>query len=301
MNLNEAYKLIMQKLSVWMHGFIKMLPNILLATLVFILGLFLARSIKKISQKLANKISKNTAFNSLLATAIYLSCIGITLFVVLSILQLDKAVTSILAGAGLIGLALAFAFQDIAANFISGIFISFRRPIHIGDIVKIGDYMGKVTDINLRDTVLLTFQGQMVILPNKNVFQNPIENYSMLGKRRLDLEIGVSYGEDLEKVRQITLEAVKDIEGLSAEDETTMYYKEFGDSAINYVIRLWLKNPEQPAYWTATNQAIMNIKNAYDQNNIVIPFPIRTLDFGIKGGKPLDEVLPVVAATKINE
>ena len=89
-----------------------------------------------------------------------------------------------LAGAGVVGLALAFAFQDIAANFISGIFISFRKPLHIDDIVKIGDYMGRVEEINLRDTVLRTFQGQMVIIPNKNVFQNPIENYSMLGKRR---------------------------------------------------------------------------------------------------------------------
>ncbi|MEO6441543.1 MAG: mechanosensitive ion channel family protein [Chitinophagales bacterium] len=221
---------------------------------------------------------------------VYFSLIGIVFFIVLSILRLDKAVTSILAGAGIIGLALAFAFQDIAANFISGVFISFRRPIKIGDIVKISDYMGKITDINLRDTVLLTFQGQIVIIPNKNVFQNPIENYSLLGKRRLDLEIGVSYGEDLEKVQRITIDAVKNITGLSDDDETTMYYKEFGESSINYIIRLWLKDPEQSAFWIASNQVIINIKKAYDQNNITIPFPIRTLDFGIKGGKSLNEI-----------
>lgn len=150
--------------------------------------------------------------------------------------------------------------------------------------------MGKVSDINLRDTILLTFQGQMVIIPNKNVFQNPIENYSLLGKRRLDLEIGISYAEDLEKVQRITLDALKNIEGLCEDEETTMYYKAFGDSSINYTIRLWLKNPEQSAYWIASNQVIINIKKAYDQNSITIPFPIRTLDLGIKGGESLNDI-----------
>ena len=106
-----------------------------------------------------------------------------------------------LAGAGVLGLALAFAFQDIAANFMSGIFISFRKPINIGDIVKIKDYMGKVTEINLRDSVIRTFQGQLVIIPNKDIFQNAIENYSMWGKRRIDLAVGISYGDDLDKVK----------------------------------------------------------------------------------------------------
>ena len=195
-----------------------------------------------------------------------------------------------LAGAGIAGLALALAFQDIAGNFISGIFISFRRPLHIGDIVKIKDYMGKVEEINLRDTTIRTFQGEMVIIPNKEVFQNPIENYSLLGKRRFDLSVGVSYGEDLEKVMEVTLNAVKGIVGLSEDDETTMFYNEFGDSSINFVIRIWINTPDQPEYLKVGSEAIMRIKKAYDENDIMIPFPIRTLDFGIKGGVSLNEM-----------
>ena len=211
-------------------------------------------------------------------TNIYITFVGISLFIVLSILQLDKAVTSILAGAGIIGLALAFAFQDIAANFISGIFISFRRPISIGNIVKIGEYMGKVIEINLRDTIIQTFQGQMVIIPNKNIFQNPIENYSLLGKRRIDLAGRVGFEADLEQVEQITLDALKNIPGLT-EDAITMGYKEFDESSISYIVRIWIQSPEQPEYWKVRNAAIIAIKKAYDKNNIVIPFPIRTLDF----------------------
>lgn len=290
MDINNAYQIISQKLLEWVHQLIRMLPNILLSALVLTIGLYVSKWIRRTAARLIARISRHAALNNLFASVIYIFFIGVTIFTVLSILQLDKAVTSILAGAGILGLALAFAFQDIAANFISGIFISFRSPIQIGDVVKIKDYMGKVEEINLRDTVICTFQGQMVIIPNKDVFQNPIENFSLLGKRRVDLEVGISYGDDLEKVKYITLSALKGIEGLSPEDETTFFYHEFGDSSINFQVRLWVISPEQPLYLRVCSEAVMRIKKAYDENDITIPFPIRTLDFGIKGGVPYQDV-----------
>jgi small-conductance mechanosensitive channel len=291
MDINKAYDIIVDKLSFWLKETIRLLPNIALASIILVIGFFVAKWCRKIAAKVFKRIIHNEALNNLFTSLVYIFLLGVTFFVALSVLQLDKAVTSILAGAGIIGLALAFAFQDIAANFMSGIFLSLRRPLHAGDIVQIKDYMGKVVEINLRDTVVRTFQGQMVIIPNKDVLQNPIENFSMLGKRRMDLNIGISYGEDLEKVRDITLQAVEGLSGLSAEDEITMFYQEFGDSSINFVIRLWVNTPEQREYLNVRSEAIISIKKAYDANNITIPFPIRTLDFGIKGGVPLNDIL----------
>lgn len=290
MKIEEAFNLILQKLIRWMHEFIQMLPNILLASIILVSGLYLARILKKLAGKLISKVSSQTTLNKLFTSVVHIFLIGIILFATLSILHLDKAVTSILAGAGIIVLALAFAFQDIAANFISGIFISFRKPIKINDVVKIKDYMGSVKEINLRDTVLLTFQGQIVIIPNKEVFQNPIENFTLLGKRRFDILVGVSYGDDLEKVKNIALDAVSGIKGLSEEDKTTFYYQEFGDSSINFQIRLWVGSDDGTEWMRVGSEAIICIKNAFDENNIMIPFPIRTLDFGIKGGIPLNEM-----------
>ena len=80
------------------------------------------------------------------------------------------------------------------------------------------------------------------------------------------------------------------MKGLSGEENTTMFYQGFGDSSINFVIRLWLKSPEQPDYLAVGSEAIIRIKKAYDANDITIPFPIRTLDFGIKGGQTLSEM-----------
>ena len=291
MDINKAYELIRDKLTLWLKEIIRLLPNIALAALILVLGFFIAQWLKNLTGKVSKKIIHNETLRNLLTSLVYIFLLGITIFITLSVLKLDKAVTSILAGAGIIGLALAFAFQDIASNFMSGIFLSLRRPLHIGDVVQIKDFMGKITQINLRDTVLRTFQGQMVIIPNKEVLQNPIENFSLLGKRRMDLTVGVSYGEDLQKVKDITLRAVQGIEGLTKEDEITFFYKEFGDSSINFDIRLWVHTPEQPDYLQVRSEAVMRIKKAYDENNITIPFPIRTLDFGIKGGTPLSDVV----------
>ncbi len=298
MDINKAYQIIANKLLLWLKELIRLLPNIALATLVLVLGFFIAKWLKKIACKIFTRFIHNDTLNNLFSSLVYIFVLGVTIFVALSILNLDKAVTSILAGAGIIGLALAFAFQDIASNFMSGIFLSIRRPLHTGDIVQIKDYMGKITQINLRDTVLRTFQGQMVIIPNKEVLQNPIENYSLLGKRRMDLTVGVSYGDDLQKVKNVTLKALEGIEGLTKDDEITFFYKEFGDSSINFDVRLWVHTPEQPEYLQVRSEAVMRIKKAYDENDITIPFPIRTLDFGIKGGVPLNEITINTSAGK---
>lgn len=290
MDFNKAYQLISHKIITWINDFVRLLPNILVSALLLVIGIYLAKLIKKVAANLIRRVSDNRALNNLFTSVIYIFVIAVTIFTVLSILKLDTAVTSILAGAGIIGLALAFAFQDIASNFISGIFISFRRPLRVGHIVKVKDYMGKVEEINLRDTILRTFQGQMVIIPNKDVFQNPIENFSLLGKRRLDLNIGVSYGEDLEQVKQVTFEALKGMEHLAADEQVTMFYQEFGGSTINFMLRLWIDSPEQAVYLNVGSEAIIRLKKAYDKNSIMLPFPTTTLDFGVKGGVPLTDI-----------
>lgn len=288
-DINKFYDVIVEKLSNWVLDIVKMLPNLALAALIFVLGLFLSKGLKRLAARLISKISGQKSLNNLFSSFIHVLGICVTIFATLSILKLEKAVASLLAGAGIFGLALAFAFQDIFANFVSGIFITLRRPIRIGDVVKLHDYMGKIEDINLRDTVVLTFQGQQVIIPNKDVFQNPIENYSLLGKRRLDLVVGVSYGDDLEKVKTIVLEAVQPI-SVRTDDEITFFYDEFSDSSINFEVRIWINSPEQPIWLQGRSEAIMYIKKAFDENNITIPFPIRTLDFGIKGGEKLSDI-----------
>ncbi len=262
MDPKKAYTLIVQKLELWLREFIRLLPNILLAALVLTAGYFLSRWIRKIATAILKRFTSNPSLLNLFASVIYVLALAITFFSTLSILKLDKAVTSILAGAGIIGLALAFAFQDIASNFVSGIFISFRHPIRVGHIVKLKDFIGRVEEINLRDTMLRTFQGQIVIIPNRDVFQNPIENYSLLGKRRYDLPVHVAAGTDLTQLRQVTMDALKDIEHLTG-DEPAFSFDELSANSVRFTLRLWVDTPDQAEYLRAGSDAIERILDAY--------------------------------------
>jgi small conductance mechanosensitive channel len=294
MNLDQAFHLVFDKLQLWLSELIKMLPNLALATVILVVGLFLAKRIRSLAKKIFKKFSLTSTLVGLAVNFVYILFIGIVIFTALKVLHLDTTITTMLASAGVLGLALAFAFQDIAANFISGIFISFRKPFGVGDMIKVKDFTGKVEEIRLRDTTIITFQGQVVTIPNKDVFQNPIENYTKYGKRRVDIKSGVSQGDDLNMAKKIALEAVADLEGILKE-ETSFYFDGLGESTINFTLRLWVNTGMQVNYLQVQSDAIIKIKEAFEQNDISLPFPIRTLDFGMKGGKTLADMAIQVA------
>jgi len=274
----------------WWDVLIDMIPNMFVAVILFVVFLVLAKLGSKVFRKIFNKSSDNQALQNLFSTIIYYLILGLGVFIILGILKLDKAVTSLLAGVGVIGLALGFAFQDIAANFVSGIILAFRKPFAIGEIVELSDYMGKVTRTNLRVTIIQTFQGQEVYIPNKDVLSNPIINYSVLGERRIDLAVGVSYAENLQEVEDLIYKTIKGIDGVIRHENMIFTYYEFGGSSINFEIKFWIEFPKNPDYLEMRSKAIKAIKTAFDEAGITIPFPIRTLDFGIKGGKTLSEM-----------
>ena len=291
MDIQGAFQKLQVKIENWMDALILMLPNFVVAILLVLLFVVLARITRNLVGKLLDRVSHNPAINRLISSVLYIVVIIIGCFIALGVLNLDKTVTSLLAGAGIIGLALGFAFQDTFANFISGVIIATRRPFRIGDIVETNDFFGTVLQMNLRTTVIRTPQAQKVIIPNKSVLQNPITNYSFFGERRIDLEVGISYGEDLEKVKSVTMAAIQQIDDLQKDKDVEFFYKEFGDSSINFEIRYWINFYRQTDYLKARSEGVMKIKAAFDQNDITIPFPIRTLDFGIKGGEKLNEML----------
>lgn len=288
LDLNGVYELVAGKLETWLNTTIEMLPNLALALLVLILFYVIGKVLRRFVRGLLEKVTTNKTVIDLAETVMSVIVIGIGIFFALSILNLDGTVTSLLAGAGIIGLALGFAFQDIAANFISGILLSIRHPFGIGDIIKSNDYFGTVQKLNLRNTMIKTPQGQIVYIPNKVVYENPFTNFTKNGERRIDLSCGISYGDDLEKVKKVATEAISTIEKRDKNRNVQFFFTEFGDSSINFVVRFWVKFARNTDYWNPKSEAIMKLKRAFDENDIMIPFPIRTLDFGIRGGEKLN-------------
>jgi small conductance mechanosensitive channel len=291
-SFQAAWEKLLTKVAGWLDQLVLLLPNLLLGILVMVTFVVIARSLKKGFIKVMDQISDQSNINRLLGTLGAGAIILLGFFLMLSVLNLNKAVTSLLAGAGILGLALGFAFQDLITNLISGIMIAIRKPFVPGDLIETNNIMGNVQRINLRNTIIRSFQGQNIIIPNKEVFQKTLKNYST-GYRRIDLDVGVSYGEDLEKVEEVTLDAINAIPYLSNEHQTQLYFLEFGDSSINFRIVYWIPLFRQPDYFRATSDGVKAIHKAFNQNDIVIPFPIRTLDFGIKGGEKLNQMLPM--------
>lgn len=288
--VKEPVNLILEKVAKWAEIAIKMLPNFLVAVLTMFAFVMLARFSQKMIEKLLAKTTSNQALQNLVVRVVYFAILIIGLFIALGILELDKTVTSLLAGVGVIGLALGFAFQDIASNFISGVILAVRSPIQVGDIVSVSDHIGTVSGTNLRVTMIKTFQGQEVFIPNSTILQNPIVNYSTFGKRRIDLAVGVSYGENLREVKQLVLDTINKMDNVIDRDNILFCYTGFGGSSIDFEIKFWIDFSRQAVYNDMRSEAIMAIKEAFDNADIMIPYPIRTLDFGIKGGEKLSEM-----------
>jgi small-conductance mechanosensitive channel len=292
--INKAFTLLVHKLELWLRQLVLMLPNLVMALVVLVLTFVLARLIRRSVENILPRFSHSLALNNLISALVYTGALLIGFFFALSILQLDKTVTSLLAGIGIFSLALGFAFQDIAANFISGVIIAIRKPFGVGDVVESNDYFGTIERINLRTIDIRRVTGELVKVPNRKVFESVMVIYTHYGIRRVDVKGGVSYGEDLERVQQVVKNAVTGIKGMVENKEVEMVYEEFGDSSVNFLVRFWIHYSRQFDYVHARSEAIIKIKKACDENNIQIPFPIRTLEFGIKAGETLREHLSVL-------
>ncbi|WP_338767364.1 mechanosensitive ion channel [Bernardetia sp. ABR2-2B] len=293
--LHKGYKALSSKLLGWFETLVAMLPNFFLAIIVIIVFYFLARAIKLGISRALSRWVDNMNILDLATQVIFYVIMIVGTFVALGVLNLDKTVTSLLAGAGVIGLALSFAFQDLATNFISGIFIAVQKPIQINDLIQTNDYVGYVKKIGLRAIDIENFDGQYVIIPSKEVFQNPLLNYNRLNHRRVSVPVGVSYGDDIEKVERLLYETIRDLD-ITKNDfsDVRIDFDGFGDSSVNFVVRFWIDDCHQPSYHRACTRAGIAIKKAFDANDITIPFPIRTLDFGIKGGEKLTQQLAIL-------
>lgn len=286
-----ASEIVINKFEHWYETAVAMLPNFLVALVVLILFFLFSRLVRIGLSKLFHQFMSNEAVMRIMLNLSSFVIMMIGLIIALNVLQLQQTVTSLLAGIGIVGLALSFAFQDAAANFIAGVAMAFKSPINVGDIVDSNGFFGTVKHIGLRATRMLDPQGQDIVIPNRLIFQNPYKHYTINGERRIDLSVGISYGDDLPKVQEISTKAIEKIDYLKPGKKVEFFYTEFGDSSINFVVRYWVNFRRQPDYLIAVSDGIKNLKQAYNENDITIPFPIRTLDFGIKGGQKLDAML----------
>lgn len=277
MDFSQAAGLIYAELSTWIRIAIRYMPKLAVAIVLFVLFTFLSRWLSRWIVRGLDKVSNNISLINLTGAVVRAVVVAIGLFVALGVLGLDKTVTSLLAGAGVIALAIGFAFQDLTANFISGTMIALTRPIQVGDTVETNGYTGKVLDIKLRSIVMDNGQGQTVEIPSKDVFQKPITNYSRIGQRRIELTAGISYLDDMTKAQQLAKAAVKALPFVLHEYPVEVYYRNFGDANIQFVIWFWI-SPAITNPTAALSEAMIVVKRTFDANQILTVFAGQTFD-----------------------
>lgn len=291
MNWQQTTETILSTLESWQTAFLQGLPNAVAAIAVVVIGWLVARVARKGASAVMERMDVVPSVRNLLATFVFIVVQLGGVIIALGILNLQSTVTSLLAGAGVIGLALGLAFQDIAQNLLAGVSMSFRRPFAIGDLIETNDVLGHVRAVDLRTTHIETLDGQQVLIPNHDIYTSPMTNYTGQSFQRVTVEVGVSYADDLGHVEQVTREV---LENLDRDDDrpVQVFFTGFGGSSIDLIARFWIQSGERSRFLDARSKAIRAIKDRFDAEEISIPFPIRTVDFGIEGGQTLAEMLP---------
>ncbi|WP_121667961.1 mechanosensitive ion channel family protein [Mesonia aquimarina] len=295
-DLGKSVQGIWDKMADWLDAIIVNLPNFLLAIVVFIIFIIIAKYIGKGFDKLFLRRGIQHSIRQITVKIIKVIVIAIGFFISLELLNLDKMLTTILGAAGVVGLAIGLALQGTLNNTFSGIILSFLPEIQIHDWVETNGYAGEVLEVNLRNIIIKESDNNHVVIPNSMIVEDTFKNFSRTSRSRVMLDIGVGYESDLEKVQQITTDAVKKLFKQEHGEEVEFAYTEFGDSSINFVVRFWTDVNRQKDILMAKHKAILAVKKAFNENDINIPFPIRTLDFG--KNKFRSEQLEIVSMQK---
>jgi small conductance mechanosensitive channel len=254
--------------------FLIFLPKLVVAIVILVITLYLAGVARRLIKKTLSARGVNVQVAQLLSQ---LARWGIlVLGIVIALQQVDFDITGLVAGLGIVGFALGFALQDIAANFISGIILLIQQPFEAGNLIEVNGYLGHVKAVDLRATLLQTQAGEDVLIPNGTVLSSSITNYSKSAPKRVAAEVGVAYDSDLEKVRRTALDAVMDVPQILTEKPPFVRFHTFGGSSIDLPVYFWVYATKIHPL-DAKDAGVTLIKAAFDQAGIEIPFPIQTV------------------------
>ena len=255
--------------SVWIsHYVVPWGIKIVMALAIFVAGKWLAG----VLAKLLGKVMRRSKVDGMLVSFIVNIAYGVMLVAVVlaAIDQLGINVTSLLAVLGAAGLAVGLALKDSLSNFAAGVMLLVFRPFRTGDYIEAGGVAGVVDEIQLFCTLMHTADNRRIIVPNSAIFGGTIVNISALETRRVDLVIGIGYGDDIGEAREVIAAVVNADERVLQIPEPGIAVAELADSAVNLNVRPWVRGDD---YWSVRADLLENIKTALDANGISIPYP----------------------------
>ena len=242
--------------------------KLVVAILIFFFGRMIARLITRGLHNLMQSQNVDKILETFVANLAYWTMM--TFVIIATISQIGIQTTSLIAIMGAAGLAVGFALQGALANFAAGVLIVLFRPYRVGDWVEAAGISGSVEQVQILSTMLKTGDNKMIIVPNGQIMSSIITNYSANDTRRVDLMVGVSYDDDLDKVRSTIRSLIDADDRIMKDPECLIAVAELADSSVNFTVRPWVKTADYPAVKFDLTEAI---KKRFDKEGISFPFP----------------------------
>ncbi len=242
--------------------------NLIVALVIFYVGRFVIGFVVRGLHKMLQKNGVDKTLETFVCNLVRTALLIVVIIAAISALGIET--TSFIAIFGAAGLAVGLALQGSLSNFASGVLIVLFRPYKVGDFIEAAGINGSVEQVQILTTVLKTGDNKQVIVPNSQIMDSVITNYSANDTRRVDMVVGVSYDDDLDKVRSTIQELVAADERIMAEPACTIAVSALADSSVNFVVRPWVKTSD---YWGVMFDLTEAIKKRFDKDGISFPFP----------------------------
>ncbi len=257
---------------------VTLLPQLAIALIFLIITWLAARGLRRITASGLRRLALRPSLRELLTSLVGVLVWAMGVLIAVTILFPSLTPAKLLAALGIGSLAVGLAFKDIFENFLAGIMIMLRRPMRIGDYILCKDVEGFVETITIRDTYIRQIDEQLVLVPNAEIYKNPVFIRTDKSERQFTLVCGVAYGEDADHARQVIKDAITDTEGVLTNRPVDVFASAFNASSLDFTVRWWAGS--RPIDFLETqDRVVRNIKRALDSAAIEIPFPYRTLVF----------------------
>ena len=268
----------LQQLMQMAKGAIQLLPNVIIAIVVFILFWFVAKFSRRLIKNLTRgKQSRNLGL--VLARLSQGLIILVGAFIALAIVIPSFKPGDLVQLLGVSGVAVGFAFRDILQNFLAGILILITEPFVIDDQIVFEDFEGTVENIQTRATTIRTYDGTRIVIPNAQLFTNSVKVNTAFEKRRLQYDIGIGYGDDIDRAKKIILEVLRDDPEAIADPAPEALVVELADSTINIRARWWVNPPRRAEVLDSQDQVLTQLCKRLVAAGIDLPFPTQQILF----------------------
>lgn len=277
--MNAELTALIDKMQAMLKGFIVLLPNMVLALIVFAIFFFVARAIKKVVRNLTRDRREARNLGMVLGRLAQGATILLGLFIALSIVIPSLKAGDLVQLLGISGVAIGFAFRDILQNFLSGILILLTEPFQINDQIVFKNFEGTVENIQTRATTIKTYDGRRVVVPNSELFTNSVTVNTAFDHRRLQYDVGIGYGDDIDEAKRLILEAIHGVDGVLENPAPDAIVVELAGSSVNIRARWWVQPPRRADVLDLQDRVLANIKNKLTANGIDLPFPTQQILF----------------------